>query len=289
MALVSISVLSRCAPCSVRAAARAAAARAVEVFLHPRMVELLDLRQRRADQHLAVGEHRDAVADRVQRVEIVGDQEHGQAERLLQGAGSARRRRRRRSGRGRRSARRGTAAPDPAPARAPGRRACACRRTAARATCSARRPAGRRAGSSAAPVRSAASRAGRGGAPSAAPARSRRRSARRTARRSGTARRCCARSAGASSGSSERASTPSTSISPSSGVRRPRIERISTDLPVPEPPTTPMISPRLHVQVEVVVHDLLAEAVGQAAHADDRLGVRGVGAAGASALTSPSP
>ena len=33
-------------------------------------------------------------------------------------------------------------------------------------------------------------------------------------------------------------------MSPSSGSRRPMIERISTDLPLPEPPTTPMISPR---------------------------------------------
>ena len=39
------------------------------------------------------------------------------------------------------------------------------------------------------------------------------------------------------------------------------IERISTDLPVPEPPTTPRISPRAHVEVEVLVHDLLAELV----------------------------
>ena len=37
---------------------------------------------------------------------------------------------------------------------------------------------------------------------------------------------------------------PSTSISPPSGVCRPMIERIRTDLPVPDPPTTPMISPR---------------------------------------------
>jgi hypothetical protein len=38
--------------------------------------------------------------------------------------------------------------------------------------------------------------------------------------------------------------SPSTSISPASGVCRPMIERISTDLPVPDPPTTPRISPR---------------------------------------------
>src|SRR5690606_39047305 len=41
-----------------------------------------------------------------------------------------------------------------------------------------------------------------------------------------------------------RGSTPSTSITPSSAWRSPISERISTDLPEPEPPTTPMISPR---------------------------------------------
>src|SRR3546814_8788557 len=46
------------------------------------------------------------------------------------------------------------------------------------------------------------------------------------------------------SASSARASTPSTSMLPAFGLRRPRIERISTDLPVPEPPTTPSSSPR---------------------------------------------
>ena len=84
------------------------------------------------------------------------------------------------------------------------------------------------------------------------------------------------------------ASTPSTSICPPCGRRRPRIARISTDLPVPEPPTTPMISPGVHVQVEVLVHDLLAEAVAQAAHADGEFGAAAASRA-ATALTSPSP
>ena len=39
----------------------------------------------RADRdHLLVGHHRHPVADLVQRIEIVGDQEHGQPQRLLQ-------------------------------------------------------------------------------------------------------------------------------------------------------------------------------------------------------------
>jgi hypothetical protein len=37
--------------------------------------------------------------------------------------------------------------------------------------------------------------------------------------------------------------SPRTSTSPSIGVCSPMMERISTDLPVPDPPTTPRISP----------------------------------------------
>ena len=37
---------------------------------------------------------------------------------------------------------------------------------------------------------------------------------------------------------------PKTSTSPSRGWIRPMMERSSTDLPVPEPPTTPSTSPR---------------------------------------------
>ena len=44
----------------------------------------------------------------------------------------------------------------------------------------------------------------------------------------------------------------------------------STDLPVPEPPTTPSTSPRLDVQVEVVVDHAVAESRDQAAHLDGR-------------------
>ena len=62
-----------------------AGTRTVEIFLHPRVVETLDLLDGGIDHHALVGEHRDAVADRVQRVEVVRDQEHRQAQRLLQG------------------------------------------------------------------------------------------------------------------------------------------------------------------------------------------------------------
>ncbi len=37
---------------------------------------------------------------------------------------------------------------------------------------------------------------------------------------------------------------PNTSITPSRGGLRPMMERSSTDLPAPEPPTTPITSPR---------------------------------------------
>ena len=49
------------------------------------MVGPLDFLDRGVDDHLAIGEHRHAVADGVQRVQVVRDEEHGQPERLLQG------------------------------------------------------------------------------------------------------------------------------------------------------------------------------------------------------------
>ena len=85
----------------------------------------------------AVGQRGDAVADRVQAVEIVRDHEYGQPERLLQRLGSARRNRRRRSGRGPRSARRGRRSRDRAPARGRAPRAWSCRPRAPTETCRA--------------------------------------------------------------------------------------------------------------------------------------------------------
>ena len=138
--------------------------------------------------------------------------------------------------------------------------------------------------SSASPARSAGRRAARRGAPSAAPCTFSRDGQRREQRavlvqHAGVAfdLRALARRR-----SARRRRAPRSA--PACGWRRPRIERISTDLPVPEPPTTPMISPRLHVEVEVLVHDLLAEAVDQPAHADDRIGV---GSGGARRIASP--
>jgi hypothetical protein len=43
-----------------------------------------ELRYRPHCDDLALGEHRDTVADRIERVEIVGDEEHGEAERIAE-------------------------------------------------------------------------------------------------------------------------------------------------------------------------------------------------------------
>ena len=59
-------------------------ARALEIFLHPGIVEAFDLVQRIGDQHALLAMHRDAIADRIQRIEIVRDQEHREAEALAQ-------------------------------------------------------------------------------------------------------------------------------------------------------------------------------------------------------------
>ena len=48
--------------------------------------------------------------------------------------------------------------------------------------------------------------------------------------------------------SSASASMPNTRTEPACGRRRPRMARISTDLPEPEPPTTPTISPLFTVR-----------------------------------------
>ena len=61
---------------------------------------------------------------------------------------------------------------------------------------------------------------------------------------------------------------PNTSIVPAAGRLRPTIVRSSTDLPVPEPPTTPSTSPRADRESRSSMQHLAAEARGQAAHAD---------------------
>ena len=70
----------------------------------------------------------------------------------------------------------------------------------------------------------------------------RRRSARRTARRTGRARPSASPSP--ASGRPARSSRRTPRSRPACGCTRPRIERISTDLPVPDAPTMARISPR---------------------------------------------
>src|SRR3546814_18440021 len=58
-------------------------ARSVEIPVDPGVVEVLDFGQRAARPHLPVREYRHAVADRVQGVDVVGDEAHVQAQRRL--------------------------------------------------------------------------------------------------------------------------------------------------------------------------------------------------------------
>ena len=111
-------------------------------------------------------------------------------------------------------------------------------------------------------------RAGRGTRASAL-RRSARRSARRTARRTGTARPSASPSPRV--GPSGPIVSPNASIVPACGRTRPRMERSSTDLPVPDAPTMARISPRRTSTSRFSSTVGAAEADGQAAHADDRL------------------
>ncbi len=63
---------------------------------------------------------------------------------------------------------------------------------------------------------------------------------------------------------------PKTEMVPAAGLCRPTIERIKTDLPVPEPPTTTQYLAAAHVEVETVMHELIvAEAIDQTPDGDD--------------------
>src|SRR3546814_12742424 len=61
-------------------------ARSVEILVDPGVVEVLDFGQRADPHHLPVRESRHSVAYIVQGVEVVGNEEHGHAHRLLQRA-----------------------------------------------------------------------------------------------------------------------------------------------------------------------------------------------------------
>ena len=195
--------------------------------------------------HLAVGQRGDAVADRVQAVEVVGDHEHGEPERLLQRPDQ-----RVEVAGGDRIEARGRLVEehdlrDRARARGRAPRAWSCRRTARRETCRRRRRVepdhlelGHRHLVASAPRdRSRYSRIGNctfcstvseeNSAPCWNRTPQRRSIARRSARRSPC-----------------RDRRPAPRSCPAAWAARPMIVRSSTDLPLPEPPTRPRISPR---------------------------------------------
>ena len=58
---------------------------------------------------------------------------------------------------------------------------------------------------------------------------------------------------------------------PARGSFSPMMVRISTDLPVPEPPTIPITSPRVHREIQIVMNHLLAELILEPAHSDNVL------------------
>ena len=97
------------------------------------------------------------------------------------------------------------------------------------------------------------------------------RSARRTARPAGTARPSAARRRAVRGrrGWRDRSRTPRWCLRASGS--RPMIVRISTDLPAPEPPTKPRISPRKTSSVTRSSTVARAEADDEVAHADHRL------------------
>jgi len=62
-----------------------AAAGAVEIFVNPGVVRFRDDINSIGHQHFLLRQHRHTVGDGVQRVEVVGDQEHAQPQRIAQG------------------------------------------------------------------------------------------------------------------------------------------------------------------------------------------------------------
>ena len=98
-------------------------------------------------------------------------------------------------------------------------------------------------------------------------------SARRTARRAGTGRPSVARWRAARLRRwpvDDR--SPRISMRPPRFGMRPMIVRNSTDLPLPEPPTRPRISPRSTVERQPIEHDVVAEADDADRDPDRRVG-----------------
>ena len=81
----------------------------------------------------------------------------------------------------------------------------------------------------------------------------------------------CARSCRARWRGAVSTSSPSISMTPASGVTRPRMDLISTDLPVPEPPITTMPVPGMISRSTPSSTCFVAERLLEAADADFRL------------------
>ena len=221
-----------------------ATARPVKIFLYPRMVQSQEFRNRSDRDDLPIREHRDPVADGVERVEVVGDQEDGEVEPLLEPQDQfVERGRGDRVEPGRRLVEEQQLRIERQRPRQPGALA-PCRPTAP-TDIWARRRAGARPSRSCSDAISSSSgglmygkysRIGTSTFSATVSVENKAPFWNRMPQRR--------RMFLASSSSRPIIFSPSTSISPSAGVCRPMIERISTDLPVPEPPTTPRISPR---------------------------------------------
>ncbi len=65
---------------------RGASARAIEIFLNPGVIRREQLIDGADGNDLLIRQHRHAVADRIERVEVMGDEEDGKAQRLLKPA-----------------------------------------------------------------------------------------------------------------------------------------------------------------------------------------------------------
>ena len=118
--------------------------------------------------------------------------------------------------------------------------------------------------------RLAAGRDIRASAPGCSPAPS----APKTARRAGTARRAACRSACARPRVALSTSTPNSLIVPDRFLVRPRTVRSSTDLPAPDAPTKPRISPRLTSRTSLSSTTLSPKATVMSRADKDDVGVR---------------
>lgn len=68
-----------------RGTLRSATAWALEVIVHPGIIKILHHAELVGNQHASLRQHGDAIADGVERIEIMCYQEHGQSQAVAQG------------------------------------------------------------------------------------------------------------------------------------------------------------------------------------------------------------